>query len=250
MLPKWLRVVLLLIFLGAVAKLAIVDNFPNILGVSTPSKKAYTIAIFGDSMVDTMGEKMDILQIALKRKYPGITFTLYNYGIGSENIEDGLARFNSPFNNKTRSYPPVSSLHPDILIIGSFAYNPFYPYDRNRHWQGLSRLVKEAQNTGSDIYVLSEIAPLRFGFGKGKTGVNWDENKAFEHASHILELLENAIYLAKDHLKVPLIDVYSASTIKGKFGNGRLVEPNDGIHPSFSGHQLMAEIIAQKIKLR
>lgn len=222
----------------------------NVLGAKTPSKDSYTIAIYGDSMVDTMGESLEYLSIALRKKYPNTGFHYYNYGIGGQNVEQGLLRFHSPFSYKTRSFSSLSSHHPDVIIMGSFAYNPFSPHFRDKHWRVLSQLVKEAQNTGADVYMLAEIAPLRNDFGKGPNGVNWPEELAQKHSAHIVEQLENVIFLATDHLKVPLINAYSISKIDGKFGNKRFVDPNDNIHPSVAGHKLMAELIASTIKLR
>lgn len=221
----------------------------NILGIHT-YKSSYKIAIFGDSMVDTMGENLDYLQVSLKKRYPKITFHYYNYGIGSQNVAEGLARFHIPLNYKERNFPSMSQLLPDIIIIGSFAYNPFYPFDREKHWTNLSTLIQEAKNTGADVYVLAEIAPLRKDFGKGPNGVNWAEDTAEEHSKNIITLLENAIYLSKDHHKIPIINAYSKTKVNGKFGSKKYVDPNDGIHPSIEGHKLMAELIASTIKLK
>src|SRR5690349_10068088 len=143
------------------------DSLP-VLGIF--SKNSYSIAIYGDSMVDTMGEQLEYLQAALKKQYPGKTFYYYNYGIGSQNVEEGLNRFDKAFDYKTRHFVPLSSLHPDIIIIGSFSYNPFYPYDKDRHWNTLTQLVQKAKATGADVYMLAEIAPLKTGFGKGPNG--------------------------------------------------------------------------------
>lgn len=239
-----------------IVSFALILIFPNlfllnILGISTgPTKTSYSIAIYGDSMVDTMGEQLEHLQTSLKKRYPNIIFHYYNYGIGSQNAEEGLKRFHQAFDYKTRHFPAISSLKPDIIIIGSFAYNPPFPYDRDKHWNGLKELLKLAKNTEADVYMLAEIAPLKSGFGKGPNGVNWPEPQAKEHSQHITELLENAVYIAQDHLKIPLINVYFQTAIDGKFGNKNYVNPSDGIHPSVAGHQLMAEMIAAKIKLR
>lgn len=223
----------------------------NVLGISTvPQKAEYSIAVFGDSMVDTMGENLEYLQIAMKSRYPNTTIRYYNYGIGSQNVVDGFARFKIPFNYKTRNFDSIPQLRPDIIIVGSFAYNIFTPHDKIKHWLALWNLVQEAKNTGSDVYMLAEIAPLKVGFGKGPGGVNWAEDNAHQHAGKITEQLENAVYLARDHLKVPLINAYSATKVDGKFGAKRFVDPNDGIHPSIEGHGLMAEMIAATIKLR
>jgi lysophospholipase L1-like esterase len=245
------KILLIIILFLISASLIFSFKNPNsklsVLGVLSP--KTYSIAIYGDSMVDTMGEQLEYLQVALKKRYPGKTFYYYNYGIGSQNVEEGLNRFNQDFNYKTRHFVPLSSLHPDIIIIGSFSYNPFFPYDKDKHWNTLTKLVNTAKATGADVYMLSEIAPLKTGFGKGPNGANWQESALNEQSSRIAELLNNTIYLASDHLKVPLINVYAKTLVDGRFGNKYYVDSNDGIHPSVAGHQLTAETIASTIKL-
>jgi len=209
-------------------------------------KASYTIAIFGDSMVDTMGEELEYLQKTLTNKYPQNKFNLYNYGIGGQNVEQGLARFESTFVNRERQYPPIPALAPDILIIGSFAYNPFSIHDRNRHYSLLRELVAKAKNVSSNVYLLAEIAPLKIGFGKGKNGVNMPENDAFQHASHIVEQLDDVINLSTAE-NIPLINVYYKSRLDGSFGDPYFVNKDDGIHPSVAGHYLTAESIGERI---
>lgn len=209
--------------------------------VLTTKKKSYKIAVIGDSMVDTMGERLEYLERSLKRKYPLTEFTLYNYGRGAENIEMGLARLNSRFDYQDRHYPTLTEVAPDIIVVGSFAYNPFSPYDRDRHWLSLTKMIEEVKKISPNIYLLAEIAPLRSDFGKGPGGVNYDTDTAFVHSGHIIEQLENAIGLART-LNVPLINTYSASG-----GRREYVNPHDGIHPSVSGHEFTAEMITNKI---
>ena len=174
------------------------------------SKNSYSIAVYGDSMVDTMGERLEYLEHKLKSLYPSVNFTLYNYGKGSENVEMGLERWNSRLDYQDRHYPYITEVRPDIIILGSFAYNPFSPYERDRHWIGLTKLVEQAKSSGASIYMLAEIAPLRNTFGKGPNGVNWDESTAYEHSGRIVEQLENAVSLSRN-LGVGLIDVFHAS---------------------------------------
>lgn len=211
-------------------------------------KTSYSIAIFGDSMVDTMGEELEYLQKTLVNKYPQTKFNLYNYGIGGQNVEQGLARFESSFVNRERQFPPLPALIPDVLIIGSFAYNPFSTHDRNRHFTLLRELIAKARNVTSNVYLLAEIAPLKTGFGKGKNGVNMPDDVAFEHASHIIEQLDDVINLSNAE-NSPLINVYYESRIDGSFGNPYFVSTDDGIHPSIAGHVFTAESIAEKIIL-
>lgn len=213
-----------------------------------PAKNKYIIALFGDSMIDTMGENSEYLQKSLNKRYPEVRFNLYNYGIGGQNVSLGLARFDKPFSNRDRNYPPISELNADIIIIGSFAYNPFSPHNRDKHWLTLTKLVDEAKKTGVGVYLLAEIAPLKIGFGRGPNGINWPENLAREQARHIVEQLENTVALAET-LEVPLIDAFSQSQVDGKFGNPNYVDSHDGIHPSKLGHMFMADLIAETLKL-
>lgn len=217
--------------------------------VFTPARKSYKIAIIGDSMVDTMGERLEFLEHALKRRYPYTNFELYNYGTGAQTVDDGLGRFYSAFDYKDRHFAPLPAVAPDILIVASFAYNPFTPYDRDRHWIALSRLVEAAKGTSAQVYVLAENAPLKRDFGKGPLGVNWEESTAYEHATRIIEQLENAVGVARS-LDVPLINAFYPSIVNGeKEGKRAYVNPGDGIHPSVAGHEFIANLIVSKIRL-
>lgn len=215
----------------------------------TTRKSSYTIAVFGDSMVDTMGERMEYLEHALKAKYPKTTFKLYNYGVGSQNVEEGIARFGKEFRYQSRTYTSLPVLAPDIVILGSFSYNPFSPYDRNKHWLALAKLIQEAKRTGADVYMLAEIAPLRSDFGKGPNGVNWDQVTSFEHSGEIIEQLENTVGLAKNE-NVILINAFEKSIVNNRReGKKEYVNPSDGIHPSVKGHEFIAKEIVETLVL-
>lgn len=219
---------------------------------STPTitllKTSYTIAVYGDSMVDTMGERLEYIEHKFTDKYPQTKFTLYNYGIPSQNIEHGLERFNKSFAFRDRSYPPITEIHADIIILGSFAYNPFPPHDRDRHFKGLTKLIEEAKKTGARLYLLAEIAPLRENFGKGPNGPNWALQASIEQADHIIEQLENAVALSKTY-NIPLINVFYKSKANGNYGKKEYVDPNDGIHPSIAGQIFTAQTVVDTIKL-
>ncbi len=227
------------------------ENTPTPTPTKKLSKSYYTIAVFGDSMVDTMGERLEYLEGALKEKYPDTTFFLYNYGIGAQNAEDGLKRFNEDFKYKDRNFPAISKIEEDVIIIGSFAYNPFSPHNKDKHWLNLTQIVKEAQKKrDADVYLLAETAPLRRTFGKGPGGANWDEDTSFKHSGYIVEQLEATISLGKT-LNVPVIDAYHKSLKEGSLKEGKreLVDTHDGIHPGVEGHKFIAEEIANSLKL-
>lgn len=216
---------------------------------SIPSKKSYSIAAYGDSMVDTMGGNLEYLKSSLEKMYPNVSFAFYNYGIGAENLESGLARFDQNYSYHNRNYPPITQISPDILIVGSYGYNPFSPYDRNKHWLKLSEMVDRAKEVSGRVYVLAEVAPLASGFGEGLGGVNWPKDLSSNQARIIVEQLENAAGVAKEK-GVGFIDVYSSSLIPGsKYGQPEYVSSHDGIHTSEAGQKLTAEVIASTIKL-
>lgn len=212
-----------------------------------PSKPSYTIAAFGDSMIDTMGENLDYLEKSLKAKYPKTIFKMYNYGIGSQNIVEGLNRFHTSFNYKTRSYPPIDQLHADMIVLGSFSYNPLSPFDRAIHQQKLESLINEARLTRAQIYVLAEIAPLRSGFGRGPGGIDWQEDMIQTQVEHILEQLDDTVSTANAQ-NVYLVDAYKASRTDGRYGNRLYVSSHDGIHPSIEGQTFVANQIAAMLK--
>lgn len=212
-----------------------------------PPKDSYTIAIIGDSMIDTMGEDLPYLKESLAQKYPHLSFKLYNYGTGAQNVEEGLGRFNQSFRYKTRDFPPLSELKPDIIIVGSFSYNPFSPHNRDKHWLNLASLVQEAQRISTQVFLLAETAPLRSRFGQGPNGVNWNQDGAFAHSNNIIEQLENTVGLAKA-LNIPLVNAFNPSLNNDlREGKSQYVNPGDGIHPSVSGHQFIADLIANKL---
>lgn len=221
---------------------------PTLQARPKPSKSTYSIALYGDSMVDTMGEDLPYLAEALAVSYPETKFNLYNYGIGAQNVAAGLERVNSAFSYQTRSYVPIAQINADIIIIGSFAYNPFVPHNRDLHWQTLTQLIMELKKTDADLYMLVEIAPIYSGFGVGPGGINWVDEIAKEQAVNIKQQLESALSLAKA-VGLPLIDAYSPSQVAGGFGDKVYVSTHDGIHPSVEGHHLIAGVIVKTVKL-
>lgn len=229
-----------------------VGNEKTFVPIPTIAKqeKAIKLAVFGDSMVDTMGERLEYLEKSLKVRFPQVQFELYNYGMGSQNAEEGFLRMNKSFTYQDRNFPSLRDLHPDMLIIGSFAYNPFFPYDRDKHWLALTKIIEEAEKISSNVYILAEIAPQKSSFGRGPNGVNWEADTSYEHATHIIEQLENAVGLSKT-LQVSLINVFQQSQINSqREGRKEYINSDDGIHPSVKGHEFMANMIVSNIELK
>lgn len=214
---------------------------PKVSPKPTPiktNKNSYIIAAVGDSMVETMGPALDYLAKELHRKYPQTNFSFYNYGVGGENVEAALSNF-----------PPLANLKPDITIVGSFSYNPLFPYDPEKQKGLLSEFLNRVRQSSTKVYLLTEIAPLEDGFGTGVGGVNWPEDIADAHTLKIIEQLNNALSLAPS-LGVGLIDAYNPSLkIHSYYARREYVDTHDGIHPSVAGQTLTAKIIANTISL-
>ncbi len=208
-------------------------------------KSRYRIALYGDSMIDTMGQ-MQYLKELLQETYPQTTFELYNYGIGSQNIEQGVARFYDELHYQERAYPPISQVGADIIILGSFSYNPFIPHDPAKHKELLSQLVSQVKKTNAQVYLMAEIAPLQYEFGKGPKGVNWDEQTSEEHALKIITQINNVYAVAKEQ-HITVIDVYKSTKTDDPFGNKRYTNPDDGIHPSEEGHMVTVDTIVHTV---
>ncbi len=230
---------------------------PEVLGVkdealksvSTTRRSQITIAVIGDSMVDTMGTYLPYLSSALKSIYPNTDFFLFNYGIGSTNINSGLERLTASLEYQDRSYPAPISLNPDLVIIESFAYNPLPLSESNlvNHTQGLTNMVNLLRSRGiANIMLLTTIAPDHQQFGAGPNGVNWSIEAITEHTRAIHAYLENTVNVANS-LSVPLIDAFHPSQDGNGNGQSSLINQSDHIHPSVAGHQFIARHIADKI---
>lgn len=207
------------------------------------SKSTYSIALYGDSMIDTMGD-MKYLNDALTKKYPETKFNLYNYGIGAQNVKVGYERLNLSFDYQNRKYEPIGKIGADVIILGTFAYNPFEQHSVNTYKNYLTQLILQLKQTGAPVYLLLEVAPLGANFGKGPQGINWPQDLATKQSQNIEEQLVAAKTVAQS-LGVPTIDVYSLT--KGK---ATYTSVDDGIHPSYDGHVFTANLIAQKLELK
>jgi len=206
------------------------------------SKSNYSIALYGDSMIDTMGDLKDLNGV-LTQKYPLTKFNLSNYGIGSQNIKQGFERLNLNYSYHDRNYSPITNSKADVIIVGSFSYNPFEPQNVETYKNYLTRTLQQLKSTGIGVYLLLEIAPLGENFGKGPKGINFGPDYGKSQSQKIAEQLEAARFVAQS-MNIPIIDVYSKTK-----GRTNYTSPDDGIHPSFDGHIFTANLIAQTIIL-
>jgi lysophospholipase L1-like esterase len=210
------------------------------------TKKTITLAVYGDSMVDTMETGLPYLEAALRPYYPQAQFKLLNYGIGAETIDKGLARFNQGYSYKDRNYPSITQAGAEVIIIESFGYNPQGEAGLDTQWSALSQMVSQAQASGAKVLLLATIAPTKVQFGQGPGGIDWPTDLAWEHATLINRYLDNLVKLGQS-LGVPVIDAYHASLSAEGEGILAYISSHDHIHPSVAGHQFVAGLIAKKM---
>jgi lysophospholipase L1-like esterase len=214
------------------------------------AKKTHvTIALLGDSMMDTMGPEAPALKSALSKTFPGTQFTIKNYGVGGTNIEYGIERITNGYTYLGNSIPALSSIQPDIVIIESFGYNPF-PFDNaiDKHWLSLATAVDRIHTNipKAKIVIGATIAPNWNVFGDGAPGISFSAQDKRQRVEIIKSYLENAVKFAKSQ-KLPLADAYHASLDSS--GNGKIsyINAGDHIHYSDSGRSLFAQKITGAI---
>ena len=79
-----------------------------------------TIAFLGDSMIDTLGQDLGLVQDELRRVYPMTIFTLLNYGVGGENIVSGLERVTRETTYLGQWRPSLISTNPSVYGVKFF----------------------------------------------------------------------------------------------------------------------------------
>lgn len=220
----------------------------EIFGQSNYSGRV-TIAALGDSMTDLMGPDLPYLKKELLKYYPKADFNLLNYGVGAENIEKGLERMGREYTYQDRHYSALISIDPDIVIVESFAYNPFDNEEKylDKHWSILTQIVDRLKGqTKAKIMIMSTIAPAKANFGEGPAGINWPKDLAWQHANRINEYLENTTRFAQS-AGLPLIDVYHKTLLSNGEGNPAYINPGDHIHQNVAGNEFISSLIARKI---
>lgn len=211
-------------------------------------KGEVTIALLGDSMVDTMGD-LKTLELALLQYWPNVTFKLSNYGVGSTPVESGLERLTKGFRNHDQDFPPLLSQKPDIVIVESFAYNhPLATAEGLSHQTNtLGQIIQEVKKSGAQPIFLATIGPNSETFAQGAPGILWDQNQRKITAQEIRLFLDNALSLEKT-LNIPTVDAYHPSLDKNGNGKQIFISPNDNIHPSQAGIELVSDLVTQKLK--
>lgn len=234
---------------------ATIEAQPSPTPTPTPTprltrKKSFTIALLGDSMIDTLGPDAPALKFKLSSLYPGATFQVLNFGVGGTNIDYGLERITNSYSYLGEQKPSLASQNPDIVVVESFGYNP-YSFDEGslqRHWLALAKIVDalKANVPGVQVIIAATIAPDAKTFGDGAPGVSFAAEDKWKRADVIKKYLDNAVKFARGE-GLPLADAFHPSLASD--GNGREVYINQGdhIHYSDAGRALFASVVTNTI---
>jgi len=213
-------------------------------------KKSYTIAFLGDSMIDTMGPGLPAVNNTLSTTYPTANFTLVNYGVGGTNIDYGIERITNGYTYLGNQIPSLTSTHPDIVVVESFAYNPFpVATGIDRHWMALAKAVDTIRQNlpGAKIIIAASIAPNSTAFGDGAAGLAFSAQDKIERTTVIKQYLDSTVkFAASQHL--PLADAYHASLNSSGDGILTYINGGDHIHYSDAGRVLFAQKIVAAIQ--
>lgn len=220
----------------------------DIFDVASSESGKITFALLGDSMIDTLGRDLKQLKILLAQAYPNIEFNLLNYGVGATNIEYGLTRLTNEYDYLGVHYPSLISQKPDIVLIESFAYNPWTNAqgDLDRQWLTIAKIVGTLKSDlpNTKIILASTIAPNGTVFGEGAVTMTQQERK--DRAQTIKSYLQNMIYFASS-TKLPLVNAYHPTLKKDGEGDLRFIDSKDHIHPSVMGGQLFSHKVVETL---
>lgn len=229
----------------------------NILGIKEENKEEiqtnksitdlFTIAVLGDSMIDVLGPEVSILKQELEKHYPNATFTIHNAGVGGKDIEDGLLRLTNDYSYLGQNKKAVLSLHPNILILESFAYNHWSPdqSDLDRQWLTIAKIIDEtkSRSPGTKIILSATIAPHCPTYTDGSADL--PDARKFTQCETVKKYLKNIINFATSQ-NYPLADAYHTSLGQDNEGDKKYIA-GDNIHPSAQGGELFASKIVEAI---
>ena len=198
-------------------------------------------------MVEALGENFDSLRQLLKTHYPEKTFGLFNYGFGSTNILSVEQRLTKDSDYLGKVYPAILNRYFDVIILESMGNNPLSQYPLNEGLQIQTATLRQITtllafyHPQSLIVFLATIAPSQTHYGRGVVELSPQERNSW--ANERRAYIENHINFAKTH-HIPLINVYEKSLDPQGSALLKYLNPDDYIHPSRQGIELISQEIA------
>jgi lysophospholipase L1-like esterase len=218
--------------------------------VRTVKPKVYTVALLGDSMIETLGERAPDLASGLKVFFPGTSWNVLNYGIGATQAESAIERILKPFTYGGKKRLALSDAKPDLVIVESFAYNPYARgvQDLPRYETQLTRLFYTLNSTLQNVPIILAVAMAPDGntFGDGAPGIRFTPQEKTEKVKTITAYQSTAVRFARSN-NIPLADAYSPSLLDNGNGNPVFISAKDHIHYSAAGKMLLTQKIIETV---
>jgi acyl-CoA thioesterase-1 len=211
-------------------------------------KKPVIIAAFGDSVTQGASSKGFLdpesvyhnqLKKLLENRYPNVTFSVINSGIGGDEATDGLARLDKS----------VIRFSPDLVIVG-FGLNDSVNNGLagiSKFEQTIAQIIKRIkQQTDAEIILLTP------NFLATSDNVNiqnehrqkgWAKKFPRIQNSGILEQYAHAIRLLGSENDIPVADIYSEWKRMSEAIDTNSMLINGLNHPDARGHRIAAETI-------
>jgi len=217
------------------------------------SGKIIKIAALGDSMTESYGETFSEFLEILKGSYHDKEFSFFNYGVGGTRAGYGLWRLTHEYEFKSKKWPSLVSIAPDIVLLESFAYNNASDGIYGDGLKHLGEMHEEIvrtlrKQTNAHIIFVVAIAPDLDHFLEGNSNFIYTPKSILRGmAEDRARYLEEGLCIA-ERLKLPVANVYQACIDKESQGILRATFIGDGIHPGPAGNRLTAEVVAETIR--
>ncbi len=213
-------------------------------------EKTITIALLGDSMIDTLGNKFSHLYTQLRSDYPKYEFQLLNYGVGASQLDYAIERLTNNYTYLDKKMPALITTNPDIIVIESFAYNNYGNKKENidKYHSDLDSLIQSIHTNlpQTKIVLFASIAPNSQIFADGVEGLNFSLQEKKQKTDTIKHYQEIFISYANNN-KLLLANAFTPSKDANGEGQIKYINPDDHIHYSASGKQFVSAIIVQSI---
>lgn len=212
-------------------------------------KPTITIAVIGDSMIDTLGINLPQMANSLKQYYPDRQFRLLNYGVGSSDIEYGIYRLTHDYDYSGTHFPSLISQNPDIVVVESFAYNNYGNSETNinRYKLDLITLTNTIKEKlpNTKIVLAATVAPNSVTYSNGVKDLHLSSLEKIDQTNTIKLYLQNMVDYA-DSEGFILADAYHPSLLNNE-GQPDYINSTDHLHPSTLGGQFFSGIVAGTI---
>lgn len=208
----------------------------------------FKIFLVGDSMTHALGPRGGIFNEELSNAHKGIFLQIFNYSQANQSIETLPQRLNESVQADTDLLlPPMLEGEPDLIILESFGYNPLSQHGLEGGLKRQTELLTEIMTTLTNkfpntvIMFLSTIAPDRDLYGK-----NIQLTDRVTQANERIAYIENHNKYAQEH-NIPLINVFQESLDAEGDGAEVYISPDDTIHPSNAGSELISKVMTRRI---